>query len=170
MCIRWQWMKAFDLLCSRFLISWVWECIGQSETGVEEEDRWRDNIREPPWNFLDPFYLAPVPYIWYLLSESRFLISWVWECIGQSETGVEEEDRWDNIREPPWRLTSDFCQIGMCVRLYLLSLLNNPFLLASHIKQLSEVKIFLNDVKLEKGKKPDCKHGLPFLLFCKTCP
>ena len=52
-----------------------------------------------------------------------------------------EKDGWDNIREPPWRLTSDFCQIGMRQTLCGLTLLNNPSVVPhSHIAQVWALK------------------------------
>ena len=46
----------------------------------------------------------------------RFHIRWVLKCIRRSRTGGW---RWmGQYQKAPWRLTSDFCQMGMCVWLY----------------------------------------------------
>ena len=137
--IPWQWMKAFDLLCSCFHISWVWECIGQSETGVEEEDRW-DNIREPPWNFLAPFTLHLCRI---------FDICWVKAAF----TSHEFEGASDNLRRE-WREKIDgtisenhhdvshlISVRSECVSDFTCYLFSITLLCLLHIQQLLEVKI-----------------------------
>ena len=70
---------------------------------------------------------------------SRFHIPWVWKRIRQSETGV----RWKidgTISENHHDVSHLISVRSECVRLYLLSILNNPSVPPSHIKQLQKVK------------------------------
>ena len=70
---------------------------------------------------------------------SRFHIPWVWKCVRQSQTGV----RWKidgTISENHHDVSHLISVRSECVRLYLLSILNNPSVPPSHIKQLQKVK------------------------------
>ena len=73
---------------------------------------------------------------------SRFHIPWVWKCVRQSQTGV----RWKidgTISENHHDVSHLISVRSECVRLYFSSLLNNPSVPISHIKQQHEVlKLF----------------------------
>ena len=82
-----------------------------------------------------------------------------------------EKDGWDNIREPPWRLTSDFCQIGMRQTLCGLSLLNNPSIVPhSHITQVWALKSSnLHQIPAGQMTEHICKRLNP-AKFTSTIP